>query len=55
MRQLAFLKVCFVDEPSFVEATDAEGNVVEKRREAEDNFLQELITQYLDKYGQYWV
>ena len=45
------MNVSFQDEPTFIDVTDPEGNVVEKRKESEEVFLQELITAYLDKYG----
>ena len=55
LRQLAFMNVSFQDEQKTTTNTDADGNIVKKVREAEDVFLQDLYTKFLDKYGQFYV
>ncbi len=55
MRQMAFMKVNFKDEPKITESKDAEGEKVQKTRAAEDVFLQEFYQHNIDKYAQYYV
>jgi hypothetical protein len=56
LRQMAFLKVPFVDEAVVEEEVNADSHeAVEKRQASEDVFLADLITAHLDKYGQFFV
>lgn len=55
LRQMAFMKVNFRDEGKTTEQKDAEGNVVQKVRNSEDVFLQELYSLNIDKYAQFYV
>ena len=55
LRQLAFMNVPFQDEPKTTTSTDGEGNVTKKTREADEVFLQDLYSKYIDKYGQLYV
>jgi hypothetical protein len=53
---MAFFKVPFINESVIDEITqDEQGNDVEKRRSAEEVFLQDLICGNIDKYGQFYV
>ena len=49
------MNVGFQDEQKTTTNTDADGNIVKKTREAEDVFLQDLYSKFLDKYGQFFV
>ena len=55
LRQLAFMKVNFKDEPRTTETKESDGQVHQKVRAAEDAFLQEFISFHVDKYAQYFV
>lgn len=52
---MAFIKMNFVDEEVQMKSVDAEGNPVTKMRPAEDQFIQTLLSQGIDKYGQLFV
>ena len=55
LRQLAFMKVNFRDEAETSESKDAEGQPIQKVRNSEDVFLQDLYSFHIDKYAQYFV
>ena len=55
LRQLAFMKVNFRDEAKTSESKDAEGQPIQKVRNSEDVFLQDLYAFHIDKYAQYFV
>ena len=54
---MAFFNVSFINESVVDEELGGEDGkeVVEKRRQPEDVFIQDLIVSHLDKYGQYFV
>ena len=55
LRQLAFLKVPFVNQAVSYSVTEADGTSVTKQRPSEDNFVCEFYAKALDKYAQYFV
>lgn len=55
LRQLAFLRVSFVNVTQTFAVTDDHGITTEKTRSAEDSFISELVGQYIDKYAQYYI
>ena len=55
LRQMAFMRVSFRDEGKTTEQKDAEGQTVQKVRNSEDVFLQDLYQFNIDKYAQYYV
>lgn len=55
LRHLAMLKLPFINAPSTYTVTNAEGTQEQKTRSAEDNFVADLISKGIDKYGQYFV
>ena len=55
LRQMAFMKVSFRDEAKTSEQKDAEGQTIQKVRNSEDVFLQDLYSFNIDKYAQYYV
>ena len=55
LRQLAFMRINFTDEDKTTTTMDAEGKPVDKVRTAEDILLQELYTNSLDKFSQYYI
>jgi hypothetical protein len=55
LRQLAFLKVPFVNQAVSYSVTEADGTSVTKQRPSEDNFVCEFFAKALDKYAQYFV
>jgi hypothetical protein len=53
---MAFLNVPFVDEPVITEEPGVDSaEPVEKTQPSEEVFLGDLITQHLDKFGQFYV
>jgi hypothetical protein len=55
LRQLAFLRVSYVNVTQTFTVTDDHGITTEKTRSAEDSFISELVGQYIDKYAQYYI
>jgi len=55
LRNLAMLKVPFINQSVNYSVTNAEGVAEQKVRPAEDQFISELIVKGIDKYGQYFV
>lgn len=55
LRNLAMLRVPFINQSVTYSVTEADGSNVQKTRSAEDNFISELISKSIDKYGQYFV
>lgn len=50
---MAFLRVAFQNRAEDYDVTDETGAVVNKKRNAEDCFMKDLLANYIDKYGQY--
>jgi hypothetical protein len=56
LRQMAFLNVPFIDEAVITEEPGVDSaEPVEKKQPSEEVFLGDLITQHLDKFGQFYV
>jgi hypothetical protein len=55
LRNLAMLKVPFINQPVNYTVTEPDNQVTQKVRPAEDQFISELISKGVDKYGQYFV
>jgi hypothetical protein len=49
------LRVPFINQSVTYSVTEADGSNVQKTRSAEDNFISELISKSIDKFGQYFV